>query len=91
MIRRSYSAAFTASEKTTFLQGWLCFGVLVQVEGICDVPIEGDEFLLDGGTRMSTERLKGLAERWFRGFGNHGRLRDDGVMEEILEVTRMLR
>jgi hypothetical protein len=80
------------SEKAAFLQAWLFFGVLAEVSALCGLELDVQrEFVVDGGNKVSSEKLNGLSERWFNAARDAGRLGDKTTVESILAVARHAR
>lgn len=85
---RSDGAPFSMTEKVTFLQAWLFFGVLKEVSSLCGLDIDiATEFIVDGDS-ISTEKLNGLPGRWFEAVISTNRAGDKELMGRILTIGR---
>ena len=90
MLSRTDGAAVTHTSKTAFLQAWLFFGTIREMSRMCGLAMDVQaEFVVDGGRRVSTAALNGLAGRWFAS------LRREEVgsivfMERVLTIARQM-
>ncbi|THU85068.1 hypothetical protein K435DRAFT_686338 [Dendrothele bispora CBS 962.96] len=88
MFSRSDGTEVLGSDKVSFLQAWLFFGVLKEVSSLCGLDIDiAAEFIIDEDL-ISTEKLNCLPGRWFEATMKINRTGDRDLVGRILTIGR---